>query len=142
MKTKKYKLFKTAKKTAKENNLILSKDFFNNNVLFDFSLLDTCYNIPDNDKKAIINSALKNVYASNKIDYYGNELDNFYNYDGMSLYNAHRVYNTHGQRLYVIMELKNLRHRMNERKSIYENYRCTMIEASSGTCEPLNDYEL
>ena len=54
-----YKLFKTATKTAKHNNLIKS----NNKTLFDFSIFDDCKMIPE-EKIFIINECIKNCNSS------------------------------------------------------------------------------
>lgn len=52
MKIKEYKLYKTAKKTAKENNLeyVDSFETGKRNVLFDFSLLDNADELTDDEE--------------------------------------------------------------------------------------------
>lgn len=66
MKVKEYKIFKTAAKTAKENNLVF-KDKEN---IFDFSLLDSM-TISDREKEHIkehdiryVSAALKNLFTA------------------------------------------------------------------------------
>ena len=77
---KQYKTFRTAVKTAKENNLIL-KDKEN---LFDFSLLDSI-EISAREKEYIKNHDIKYVSAAFKESFYGTEFDNFSACIGKSL---------------------------------------------------------
>ena len=66
MKVKEYKLFKSAQKTAKQNNLIISdNNISNGKVLFDFTALDSMI-ISDIEKEIIKNDALKNVCSFSK----------------------------------------------------------------------------
>lgn len=66
MKIKEYKLYKTAKKTAKENNLeyVDSFETGKRNILFDFSLLDNTDKLTNEEKQYIREHALRNLHAS------------------------------------------------------------------------------
>ena len=113
MKIKEYKLYKTAKKTAKENNLehIDSFEAGKRNILFDFSLLDSTDELTDDEKQYIRDHALRYVYASNYEQFYGKEFDDFTVCDGRALYYPHKVYDEHGcERRYVIMQLAKIIH--------------------------------
>ena len=70
MKEYNYQYFKTAKKTAKENNLIFSIGTFGDKDLFDFSLLDTM-EIPEEEKDVVKEHALKNVSVASRESWYG-----------------------------------------------------------------------
>ena len=52
---KQYNLFKTAKKTARENNLTAAVSHYTatNNLYYDFSLLDTIQGLSADDREAI-----------------------------------------------------------------------------------------
>ena len=64
--TKQYKLFKTVKKTANENNLLIAENnLATTKTLFDFSGLDNI-NLEEWEKDVIKNDALKNVCSFNK----------------------------------------------------------------------------
>lgn len=144
MKVKEYKLFKTAKKTASENNLVIaerttSKDAYR---LFDFSELDTLYGIPENEKEIIKKSALKHVCSAFSNDYYGKEIDNFTACDGISKFYCYRIYNESGKLLYRIFQLVALNHKHMERNSIYNNYTTTTYEMTCGWSAPMLDYEI
>lgn len=144
MKTKQYKFFKTATKTATENNLVIAekktaKDTYR---LFDFSELDTLCGIPKNEKEIIKKSALDHVCGAFKEDYYGKEVDNFTACDGISKFHCHRVYSESGKLLYRIFQLVALNHSHMERKSIYDDFRRTKYEMTCGWVEPIADYEI
>lgn len=143
MKVKEYKLFKTAKKTASENNLIIaerktSKDTYR---LFDFSELDALY-VSDEEKEIIKKSALDHVCGAFNDDFYGKEIDNFFVIDGVSKFYCHRIFNESGKLLYRIFQLVALEHKQLKRKSVYEDFQCTKYEMSCGWSKPVNDYEI
>lgn len=124
-----YKLFKTVKKTAKENGLLISKDWNCNTILFDFALLDTL-EISDREKQLVKSSALKNVCVSNKDDFYGADFDNFTRCNGITNYISNNVYNKHGKRLYTIMQLTRIKHNSFNRDCIYDSFKVASLETS------------
>lgn len=140
MKAKQYNLFKTAKKTAQENNLMISND---GKTLYDFEVLNGMP-ITEWEKECIRKDALRNITAGNINQLYGCIYDNFSACDGMALYYCHKVFNKDtGKRLYVIMQLTAIKHYSKNRNSVYEkNYHVTTIETKSGYCEPFSDYEI
>lgn len=145
MKIKEYKLYKTAKKTAKENSLeyVDSFETGKRNILFDFSLLDNTDELTDDEKQYIRDHALRYVYASNCEQFYGKEFDDFTVCDGRALYYPHKVYDEHGcERRYVIMQLAKIIHTRGTRKSVYDDYETMEIKLDSGYTEPVSDYEI
>lgn len=145
MKIKEYKLYKTAKKTAKENNLeyVDSFETGNRNILFDFSLLDSTDELMDYEKRYIKNHALRHIDAVWNEQFYGKEYDNFTYCDGRALYYPHKVYDEHGcERRYVIMQLAKIIHTRRTRNSVYDEYDSTEIKIDSGYTEPVSDYEV
>jgi len=142
MTKKEYNLFKSAQKTAKENNLTITKDWNNSNILFDFTLLNDM-KITDFEKNCIINDALKHVCASNKEQFYIHEIDNFTVCEGIAYYTCHKVYNVSGKHLYNIMQLNNIKHKHGERKTVYEQYyNVTETVKNNGYYVPSYDYEI
>lgn len=144
MKIKEYKVFKSAKKTATENNLVIaekktSKDTYR---LFDFSELETLYGISNEEKEIVKNSATIHVCGAFKEDYYGKEIDNFFAVDGISKFYCHRVYNESGKLLYRIFQLVELNHKQLKRNSIYENYKTVTYKMTCGWSAPMLDYEI
>ena len=144
MRVKQYELFKTASKSAAENNLIIaekktSKDTYR---LFDFSELDMLYGVPNEEKEIIKKSALDHVCCAFKEDYYGKEIDNFTACDGISKFHCHRVYSESGKLLYRIFQLVALNHRELKRKSVYDNFHCITYEMGCVWDAPINDYEI
>lgn len=114
---KEYKLFKTAKKTAKENSLM----FADNQRIFDFSLLDTL-EVPAEEKQEMQATALKTVTANFNTAYCIKSFDNFHFIDGYIDYSIYRVYDSHGKRLYCIFEAENIHHTSGHRKSVWDDY--------------------
>ena len=110
MKVKKYKIFKTATKTAKENNLVF-KDKEN---IFDFSLLDSM-EISDREKEHIKEHDIRYVSAAFKESFYGTEFDNFSACIGKSLYHLQKVFSkTTGKIRYSILTLANIENNKQE----------------------------
>jgi hypothetical protein len=145
MKIKEYKLYKTAKKTAKENNLeyVDSIETGKRNILFDFSLLNNADELTDDEKQYIRNHALRYVHVSSCEQFYGKEFDNFTTCIGRALYYPHKVYDEHGcERRYVIMQLVKIIHTRGTRNSVYDEYDSTEIKIDSGYTEPVSDYEV
>lgn len=113
---KEYKLFKTAKKTAKENGLV----YADNKRIFDFSLLEEL-DIPEEEKQVMKDAALKTVTAGSKTAYAIKKLDNFHFIDGYVDYSVYKVY-SHGKRLYCIFEATNVHNTSGNRKCVWDEY--------------------
>lgn len=114
---KDYKLFKTAKKTAKENGLV----FADNQRIFDFSSLDEL-NIPEEEKQIMKEVALKTVTTTFNTAYCIHRFDNFHFIDGFIDYSVYRVYDNHGKRLYCIFEVGNIHHTSETRNCVWDEY--------------------
>lgn len=119
---KEYKLFKTAKKTAKENGLILADgvETSKEKRVFDFSLLDKM-NIPEIEKEVIWKSAIKTVLASSRTAYHQHQFSNFYWCGGYVDYAIHRVYSVDGRRLFCIFQIAKIHHYNAHRKNVWED---------------------
>lgn len=138
MKVKEYKIFKTAAKTAKENNLVL-KDKEN---IFDFSLLDSM-EISDREKEYIKEHDIKYVSAAFKESFYGTGFDNFSACIGKSLYHVQKVFSeTTGKIRYRIFTLARIEHNTQERNCVYDEYKVTTYKESNGYDEPIFDIEI
>lgn len=138
MKVKKYKIFKTATKTAKENNLVF-KDKEN---IFDFSLLDSM-EISYHEKEHIKEHDIRYVSAAFKESFYGTEFDNFSACNGRSLYHVQKVFlETTGKIRYRIFTLAKIEHNTQERTCIYDGYTVTTYRKSNGYSEPIFDIEI
>lgn len=112
-----YKLFKTAKKTAKENGLV----YADNKRIFDFSALDEL-EIPEDENQAMKETALKTVTANFNTAYCIQRFDNFHFIDGYIDYSVYRTYDSHGKRLYCIFEAANVHHTSGNRKCVWDEY--------------------
>lgn len=141
MSPKTYKLSKTAKKTAKENNLVKSESLSNTVQLFDFSLLDAM-EVSETEKETLMNDAMKHVSSVFPDCFYSKEIDNFTTFSGMALFYIHRVYRKDGKHLYNIMELAAVDHCHKTRNSIYDDYSVEEIKAHTEYGQPLTDYEI
>ena len=138
MKVKEYKIFKTAAKTAKENNLVL-KDKEN---IFDFSLLDSM-EISDCEKEYIKEHDINYVSAAFKESFYGTEFDNFSACIGRSLYHVQKVFSaTTGKIRYRIFTLAKIEHNTQERIHVWDEYTTTTYRKSNGYSEPIFDIEI
>lgn len=138
MKVKEYKIFKTAAKTAKENNLVF-KDKEN---IFDFSLLDSM-EISDREKEHIKEHDLKYVSAAFKESFYGTEFDNFSACDGKSLYHVQKVFSeATGKIRYRIFTLAKIEHNTQERIHVWDEYTVMTYRESNGYAEPFIDIEI
>lgn len=141
---KEYKIFKTANKTARENNLVIvNQKFYDNKkkFLFDFSLLEHL-ELLDREKEGIKKDALKNVTPAMRLSFYGKEVDNFTYFNGKAQYHMQRVYSLEGKLRYYIFSLARIEHHHCERKNIYENYTDVLTNSSNGYDEPVYDIEL
>lgn len=135
---KQYKTFRTAVKTAKENNLIL-KDKEN---LFDFSLLDSI-EISAREKEYIKNHDIKYVSATFKESFYGTEFDNFSACIGKSLYHVQNVFSETTKKIrYRIFTLARIEHNTQERNTVWDQYTVTTFNASNEYIEPIFDIEI
>jgi hypothetical protein len=141
--TKEYKIFKSIRKTAKENNLIIAEQVFygNQKALFDFSLLNGL-DFSEEEKEIIKNDAIKNIKPSNRVSFYGNESDQFTYCFGKAQYHIQRVYSLEGKLRYKIFSLARIEHHHCERNSIMENYSDIKINSSNGYDEAISDIEL
>lgn len=138
MKVKEYKIFKTAAKTAKENNLVF-KDKEN---IFDFSLLDSM-EISDREKEHIKEHDIGYVSAAFKESFYGTEFDNFSACVGKSLYYVQKVFSgTTGKIRYRIFTLAKIEHNTQERKHVCDEYTVTTYRKSNEYGEPIFDIEI
>lgn len=138
MKVKEYKIFKTAAKTAKENNLVF-KDKEN---IFDFSLLDSM-TISDREKEHIKEHDIRYVSAAFKESFYGTEFDNFSACIGKSLYHVQKVFSaTTGKIKYRIFTLAKIEHNTQERIHVWDKYTVTSYRESNGYNEPILDIEI
>lgn len=143
MKVKEYKLFKTVKKTAKENNLIVAEDnIATTKTLFDFSELEKL-DIQEWEKDIIKSDALKNVCSYNKESFYGAEYDKFTSCIGRALFIPHKVFEQKsGKHLYNIMQFVMINHTHSERKSIYDLWENTNTEYKTLYSYPMDDVEI
>lgn len=121
---KEYKLFKTAKKTAKENGFV----FADNQRIFDFSVLEDL-KIPEVEKQAMKETALKMVTAGSRTAYCIKKFDNFHFIDGYVDYTVNRVFAENGcKRLYCIFEVGNIHHMSGHRKCVWDEYEYNTID--------------
>lgn len=144
MDKKEYKLFKTVKKTAKENNLIIADNASHKNLklLLEFSLLDEI-DISEEEKETVRKKALKDVTPAFLSLYYMTEFDDFSYCNGKALFYKHRVYTDNGCKyLYDILQLGKIIHSHYERKSRYDDYQETIKSADCGYSEPISDLEI
>ena len=141
MSPKTYKLSKTAKKTAKENNLVKPESLSNTVQLFDFSLLDKMA-ISEAEKETLMNDAMKHVTGAFPDCFYGKEIDNFTTFSGIASFYVHHVYSKDGKHLYNILELAAVDHCHKTRNSIYDDYSAEEIKAHTEYGQPLTDYEI
>lgn len=132
---KQYKLFKTAKKTAIENNLGFSQNRFGKNVLVDFSALNEIV-ISETEKEIIKFDTLKSATDSSYDAFYGAEIDNFTSCIGHVVLYRHNVYNTQGKRLYVIIQVAKVKHIHLERKNIFSEWEKTVTKYAVKYGEP------
>lgn len=142
MKIKEYKLYKSAKKTARENNLIESESLSNTKTLIDFSELENIDELTEEEKEFIKQDTIKNICAYNRELFYGKEFDVFTRCNGIAGYYIHKVYRKDGKHLYNIMQLGKIVHTHTERKSIYDSWESVRYEWKSKYSQPSNDYEL
>ena len=142
---KKYKLFATPTKTAKENNLLITKDFsMKTTKLFDLTLLEELSKesiLCERVKESIIQEVLKNISPANKISYTGDVYDNFSAYNCEIKFKKQQVYsNTKGKTVYFIFTVSSIIFREYTRSMIYNDLKLTeTIEKSIN--EFIEDYQ-
>jgi hypothetical protein len=139
MKVKEYKTFKTKKKTARENNLVISP--VDDRNLIDFSLLDES-SISDEEKEMIKRDILRNAKGLYDFDFYSEHIDNFTTFCGKVFFYTHRVFSAEGKFLYRICQLAKIEHCHGERQCVYDEYTKTVYQLSSGYSEPELDIEV
>jgi hypothetical protein len=139
VRVKEYKTFKTKKKTAKENNLIISP--VDDRYLYDFSLLDDLL-VSDEEKEIIKRQLLKYTSSVYDVDFYSGDIDNFNTFCGKTLFYNHKVYSVDGRFLYRICQLAKIEHCQGKRKSVYDEYDKTVYQIDSGYSEPSFDIEI
>lgn len=137
MNIKEYKIFKTATKTAKENNLI----FRDKESIFDFSLLNGM-EISDCEKEYIKEHDLKYINGAFKESFYGTEFDNFSACIGKSLYHEQRVFSTSGKLKYRIFTLARIEHNTQKRLHTWDEYMAKTYKVSNEYMEPEFDIEI
>lgn len=125
--------YKTAKKTAKENNWTMADGYAGSRTkrIFDFSLLDTM-DVPAEDKECIIQNALRNVYAANRLSLYSCP-NTFDSCSGSAAYANQAVYDRTGKRLYNVLHLIGVTHTHGTRKTVYEEYDCVTTETKDNS---------
>lgn len=139
MNIKHYNCFKTAKKTAKENGLVISP--FNSKILFDFSLLETMQD-PEAEEIIMQDSFRDCGYVSiNREAFYG-KCNSFTSYSGIATFYNHRIFTRNGNKAYNILELANIKHNKGVRDSLWDSFTVTSEEYDSGTLSPMMDVEL
>lgn len=143
MKTKEYKLYKTAKKTAKENNIIIStKD---NKILFDYTELNKNLELSEIEKQHIKEKSLEFLSIKNFYEYecfYGCNYDNFTAFDGIAIFYCYRIYDIHGKLRYKIYQFVGLIHNKYNRNSIYDNFINSKVITAPIYKIPINDIEI
>ena len=128
MERKQYKLYATAKKTAKVNNLVSSKR--EANVYYDFSLLDKIDFHEDYEREMLENDIIKYT----EITWFEQPLptiiiyDDFTHYTGQVRTSWRRVFNRQGKRIMVIVEITKLHIEKQTRTSVYEHTMKTQYE--------------
>lgn len=120
---RKYELFKTAKKTAKENGLV----YADNQRIFDFSKLEDL-EIPEEEKQEMKEVAIKTVTVSFNTAYCIKRFNNFHFVDGYVDYSVYKVYDNHGKQLYCIFEVTNIHHVSCHRKCVWDEYEYKTID--------------
>lgn len=147
MNIKEYKLWKTAEKTAKGNNLVYvsGNRMSDGKLLFDFSFLETL-NIPEDEMEAIKADATKNCSAANRTAFVFDDVDDWTVCEAIVDFNVHKIYSEKsGKLLYRIMEARHIKYTHAERKSIYDRYyqeNVREFEEDSRTDNPMIDYEI
>lgn len=120
----KYNLFKTAKKTAKENNLqfVDGNRMTDQKLLFDFSNLDGL-DIPDYEKEVIKEECMQHCACGTSTAFVMYNKDNFETLHVIADFVYNGVFNEKtGKLLYRIFELKKIKYFHGERTTVYNQY--------------------
>lgn len=141
----KYNLFKTAKKTAKENNLIeaVSRYYDGNNLFYDFSLFEEL-KMSDDEKQAIISDTMEH----HAISWYSQplpticNLDRFTGFYGQITTAAHRVYKSDGRRIMVIIEIIAVNLEKQSRRDVWSEYKTEATYTAKRSGFIGEDYEI
>ena len=121
-----YKLFATAKKTAKENNLIQAYGKYNYNsdyVYWDLSLLDSL-KIPEDEKQMLIDDLI----IHNSMNWYNQPLpslayNDWISYSGSQFkIHAIRIFNSKGKRIMVIVKIIEYHIEKRKKNDYYDRY--------------------
>ena len=119
-----YNLFATAKKTAKENNLVQAYGKYTNpNVYWDLGLLDSL-KIPDEEKQMLIDDLIEH----NSQSWFEQPLpslayNNWINYSG-SQFKTHatKIFHTKGKRIMVIVKVIKYHIVKKKKDDYYDNF--------------------
>ena len=125
-----YKLFATAKKTAKENNLVQAYGKYSNpDVYWDLSLLDGL-KIPDEEKQMLIDDLIEH----NSQSWFEQPLpslayNNWINYSG-SQFKTHatKIFNAKGKRIMVIVKIIKYHIVKQKKDDYYDNFYNKLVE--------------
>lgn len=141
----KYRLFKTAGKTARENNLIIAKSRYygGNDLYYDFALFDNL-DICEAEKDAI----KADLMEHHAITWYEQpmpticQLDRFTGYYGQIATAPHRVYKQDGKRTMIIIEVTAICLEKQSRHDVWSDYKIVQKynTRTVGTIEA--DYEI
>ena len=141
----KYNLYKTAKKTAKENNLTaaVSKYHAGDYLYYDLSLLDSLGLDP-----ADLDALKADVMNYHAVSWYDQPLptlcalDRFSGLYGQIKTAAHRVYRADGKRIMVIVEIIAAHIEKQSRKDVWSEYKTTAVYEGKTAGHIEEDYEL
>ena len=142
MTIKTYDLYKTVKKTMKENNLFLCN--YGNNVLLDADILADI-NLNSDHRNAIIKNIQKLHIFHDTMGVFILRFDKWTAFEIRATFANHFIYNEKtGKRLYVISEITNCKVTTMRRESIYQARYDDITEQIRKTdhAAPLNDIEI
>lgn len=137
---KTYKLFKTTKKTARENNLVPVQ--YGTNVLVDISILE---NIPleQEHKNAIIDNIQKLHVYHDKAPVFIVLYDDYTTFEVRASCVNHRIFNNTGKYLYTINQFTNIKITRVKYLDFWKDKK-EVAEYIAKTCyqEPITDIEI
>lgn len=141
--SKEYNYFKTWKKTARENNLLIGvSPYLSTPMLFDFSLLESLP-ITEKEKEFAKNKAVKEISFVYDSFFYHCDVDNFEWFRGCGKFQLYAVYNEKtGKRLYNIMRLSEIEHYHYDRNCVYDDYKVTKYTGTENPAAPAVDIEI
>ena len=138
---KEYKLFKTIKKTTRENNLFPVQ--YGTDILVDVSILADVPLNPDH-RDAIIQNIQKYHIFHDRMTVFIVRYDRFTDYEVRATFANHNVFDAKtGKRLYVISQMTNVKVTQIAYKDIWESEK-TITEYIQKTYfqEPITDIEI